>query len=102
MRVLKFLEFLLGSSVVGLLCFAALASRLLVVAGFGWFEYLLAIILYANFSTKIEQIHAAQVGRNAKRQDNEDWLGPKDEHAVGVADAPKPSPHTLTGAPTNG
>jgi hypothetical protein len=24
----------------------------------------------------------ASVGRNAERQDTEEWLGPKDEHAV--------------------
>jgi hypothetical protein len=30
----------------------------------------------------------AQVGRNAKRRDNEDWLGPKGEHAVPEGDAP--------------
>ncbi len=30
----------------------------------------------------------AQVGRNAERQDRADGLGPKDEHAVGAADAP--------------
>jgi transcriptional regulator with XRE-family HTH domain len=29
----------------------------------------------------------AQVGRNAKRQDREDGLGPKDEHAVGCEDS---------------
>lgn len=33
--------------------------------------------------------HPAQVGRNAKRQDAEERLGPKDEHAVAEGDAPK-------------
>jgi hypothetical protein len=33
-------------------------------------------------------VFLAQVGRNAKRHDNEDWRGPKDEHAVVADDAP--------------
>lgn len=37
---------------------------------------------------------SASVGRNAERQDNEDWLGPEDEHAVAAkrTDAPKEVP----------
>jgi hypothetical protein len=30
---------------------------------------------------------AASVGRSAERQDNEDWLDPKDEHAVPKGEA---------------
>lgn len=38
------------------------------------------------------ELRAAQVGRNAERQDGETRLGPKDEHAVANGDAPNPSP----------
>jgi hypothetical protein len=42
------------------------------------------------------QVITAQVGRNGNRQDPEEGLGPKDEHAVGEADAPNLQAHPST------
>jgi len=58
-KTLNATERFLGSKVVEMVCFGALANKLLRLAGFGWVEYLLAVVVYINIAVKLDAIRAA-------------------------------------------
>jgi len=58
-KTLTATERFLGSKVVEMVCFAVLANKLLTLAGFGWLEYLLAVVVYINITGKLDAIQAA-------------------------------------------
>lgn len=58
-RMLEVAERFLGWRVLSLAAFVVLADEILKDAGYQSDEVMLAVILYINFSTKIEEMHAA-------------------------------------------
>lgn len=61
-------EKILGSSLFALICFSTLANIVVDKTGLGFFEYILAVALYINLSTKIEQTATAIRGIGEERE----------------------------------
>lgn len=69
-RTLDAVERFLGSRILSDAAFAILSHKLIIAAGFQLDEWILAMILYINFSTRIEAMSDRAILQNEAQHDS--------------------------------